>query len=99
MLTLVYLDGKSVELNLKSPDEWPLEGSPLISYYTLVHCLDRPQFMKPETCLPILYSHFCDGGFEGTRVRSDLLRVPIRSVAVSNGSMASLRRYFYLECR
>lgn len=98
-LRLNYRNGSFVELNLNTVAEWPLEGIPLISYYTLVHCLDRPQMMSSDLCLPNLKFHFCDPDSTRSRVKSALRENPISSLTVLNGKLEPLREYFHLECQ
>ncbi len=96
---LKYASGEVVRLDLSSASEWPLSGFPLVSYYTLVHCLDRPQLMRRELCLPIIRRHFCDSEYRFSRVKPELLGPSLQAVSVYSGQAEPLAERLRVECQ
>lgn len=81
-VTVTLFDGTEHIYSLTSEKEWPVRAPLLITIYSLVHCLDRPQQISPAIWKKFIWFYFCKPDVSREYLKPELLRQPVRSVSV-----------------
>lgn len=81
-VTVTFSDGTKQVYSLTSEKEWPVRAPLLITIYSLVHCLDRPQQIKQAIWNKFMWFYFCKPDISREYLKPELLQQPVKSVSV-----------------
>lgn len=81
-VTVTLADGTQHRYTLNSEQQWPLRVSLLITAYSLIHCLDRPQQIELETWKKVVRNSFCRAEIASNILKSELLEQSVKTVSV-----------------